>query len=278
MLHTDRTLTGDLQDKLQKLEDIILDLGSVAIAFSGGVDSALLLFVAHELLGDKAVAVTAKDAAMPGRELAEAKEFCSGHNIRHIVCDVDPLGIAEYRNNSVDRCYHCKHMVFSTIRKAAAENGLAYVAEGSNTDDAGDYRPGLRAIAELGIKSPLKDAGLCKQDIRTLSEAFMLPVWNKPSYACLASRFVYGEEITVEKLRMVDEAEQFLIDKGFRNERVRMHGDLARIEVQPDDIPKLVSDGIREEVFDRFRQIGFLYVTIDLKGYRTGSMNETLKL
>ncbi len=278
MLHTNRLLTGDLQDKLQKLEDIILDLGSVAIAFSGGVDSALLLFVAHELLGDKAVAVTAKDAAMPGRELTEAKEFCSGHNIRHIVCNVDPLSIEEYRNNSADRCYHCKNMVFSTIKKAAAENGLAYVAEGSNTDDVGDYRPGLRAIAELGIKSPLKDAGLCKQDIRTLSEAFMLPVWNKPSYACLASRFVYGEEITVEKLRMVDEAEQFLIDKGFKNERVRMHGNLARIEVLPDDIPKLVSDGIREEVFDRFRQIGFLYVTIDLKGYRTGSMNEPLKL
>ena len=227
MIRTQKTLSEDLQGKLQKLEEYIRGLGSLAVGFSGGADSALLLYVAHELLGDMAVAVTAKDASMPERELTEAVSFCEDRNIRHIICDVDPLKIDEYRNNSPDRCYHCKHMVFSRIKSV------------------GDYRPGLRAVSELGIKSPLRYAGLCKKDIRDLSEAFALPTWNKPSYACLASRFVYGEEITREKLHMIDMAEQFLIDKGFAGVRVRMHGNLARIEVSPKDIPKITSDGLR---------------------------------
>lgn len=277
MIRTQKTLSDDLQGKLQKLEEYIRGLGSLAVGFSGGADSALLLYVAHELLGDMAVAVTAKDASMPERELTEAVSFCEDRNIRHIICDVDPLKIDEYRNNSPDRCYHCKHMVFSRIKSVAEEKGISYVAEGSNTDDMGDYRPGLRAVSKLGIKSPLRYAGLCKQDIRDLSEAFALPTWNKPSYACLASRFVYGEEITREKLHMIDMAEQFLIDKGFAGVRVRMHGNLARIEVSPKDIPKITSDGLREEIYDQMRKIGFLYVTADMKGYRTGSMNASLK-
>lgn len=277
MIRTQKTLSEDLQGKLQKLEEYIRGLGSLAVGFSGGADSALLLYVAHELLGDRAVAVTAKDASMPERELTEAVSFCEDRNIRHIICDVDPLKIDEYRNNNPDRCYHCKHMVFSRIKSVAEEKGISYVAEGSNTDDMGDYRPGLRAVSELGIKSPLRYAGLCKQDIRDLSEAFALPTWNKPSYACLASRFVYGEEITREKLHMIDMAEQFLIDKGFSGVRVRMHGNLARIEVAPKDIPKITSDGLREEIYEQMRKIGFIYVTADMKGYRTGSMNAPLK-
>lgn len=269
-------LSEELQEKLDILEDNIRGLGSVAVGFSGGADSALLLFVAHKVLADRAVAVTAKDASMPERELSEAVSFCKERGIRHFVVTVDPLQIEEYRNNSPERCYHCKHMIFSAIGKYAGGIGIDHVAEGSNTDDTGDYRPGLRAVSELGIKSPLREAGLCKDDIRRISEALELPTWNKPAFACLASRFVYGEEITAEKLHMIDEAEQFLMDKGFAGVRVRMHGELARIEVLPEDITKLAGESIRKAVYERFRQIGFVYVTIDANGYRTGSMNLTI--
>ncbi len=269
-------LSEGLQKKSDALKDYIRDLGSLAVGFSGGVDSSFMLAVAHEVLGDKAIAVTTADAAIPERELNEAKAFCKDRGIRHFICNVDPLQIEGYRKNGPDRCYFCKHGVFSEIKRIADENGIEYIAEGSNMDDLGDYRPGLRAVEELAVKSPLREAQLYKNEIRELSKAMGLPTWSKPAYACLASRFVYGEEITEEKLRMIDSAEQFLIEHGFYEERVRMHGNIARIEVPAKDITRLAADGLREAVCKRFKEIGFLYVTLDMHGYKTGSMNATL--
>ncbi len=272
------SLSKDQKDKLDKLKNYIRELGSLAVGFSGGVDSTLLLCVAHEVLGDKAIAVTGAEASVPERELEEAKEFCIKRGIRHIICRVNPLMDERVRKNGPDRCYFCKHGIFSEIIKIAHENGIEYVAEGSNMDDLGDYRPGLRAVDELSVKSPLREAGLIKAEIRMISKAMGLPTWSKPAYACLASRFVYGEEITEEKLRMVDQAEQFLIEHGFLEERVRMHGNIARIEVPAKDIPRLAEEGLRNEVYERFKEIGFMFVTLDMRGYRMGSMNETLNL
>jgi len=270
-------ISEELQKKVENLKQYIVGLGSLAIGFSGGVDSSLLVAVAHEVLGDRLIAVTGADASVPERELNEAVAFCKERGIRHIVCNVDPLKEEGYRNNSPDRCYFCKHGIFTEVRKIALENGIEYMAEGSNMDDIGDYRPGLRAAAELSVKSPLREAGLTKSEIRIISKVMGLPTWSKPAYACLASRFVYGEEITEEKLHMIDRAEQFLIEHGFFEERVRMHGNIARIEVPPEDIPRLASDEIREVVYDRFRELGFLFVTLDMKGYKSGSMNATMK-
>ena len=269
-------LCKELQNKLDALREYIKDLGSLAVGFSGGVDSTLLLAVAHEVLGDRAIAVTTLHSAIPGRELKEAEEFCKEHGIRHFIYRFDPFQIDEFRKNEPDRCYHCKLGIFTGIKKIADENGIEYLAEGSNMDDLGDYRPGLKAVEELNVKSPLRAAGLYKADIREISKAMDLPTWSKPAYACLASRFVYGEEITEEKLRMIDSAEQFLIEHGFYEERVRMHGNIARIEVPARDITRLAADEIREIVYKRFKEIGFLYVTLDMHGYKTGSMNATL--
>lgn len=269
-------LSEELQIKLEHLKQYIAGLGSLAVGLSGGVDSSLLTAVANEVLGDRLIAVTGADASVPEREVNEAKAFCKERGIRHIICRVDPLKEEGYRLNSPDRCYFCKHGIFTEVRKIAEENGIEYMAEGSNMDDIGDYRPGLRAAAELSVKSPLREARLTKSEIRLISRAMGLPTWSKPAYACLASRFVYGEEITEEKLHMIDRAEQFLIEHGFFEERVRMHGNIARIEVPPVDITRLAADGIREKVYEKFREIGFLFVTLDLKGYRPGSMNATL--
>ena len=269
-------LIDEKREKLNKLREIISGLGSLAVGFSGGVDSSFLLAVAHEILRDRVIAVTGVDASVPEREVNEAKAFCIDRGIRHILCTVDPLREEGYRNNSPDRCYFCKHGIFTEVKKIADEYGIEYMAEGSNMDDIGDYRPGLKAAAELSVKSPLREAGLYKKDIRLISKAMGLSTWSKPAYACLASRFVYGEEITEEKLHMIDRAEQFLIERGFFEERVRMHGNIARIEVPSADIPRLASDEVREAVYDEFKKLGFLFVTLDLKGYRTGSMNATL--
>ncbi len=270
-------LTPELEEKLTRLKDYIRSLGSLAVGFSGGVDSTLLLTVAKDVLGEHALAVTAKVASVPAREIKEATEFCKAHGIRHIICEYDPMVIDEFRHNDPERCYFCKLGIFSEIKRIAKEAGIEYVAEGSNMDDLGDYRPGIRAVDELKVVSPLREAWLYKSEIRAISKALDLPTWDKPSYACLASRFVYGEEITEEKLRMVEEAEEFLIGRGFLEERVRIHGDMARIEVPPKDITKLAADGLREEIDQRFKEIGFRFVTLDMQGYRTGSMNETIR-
>lgn len=268
----EQTLSG----KLENLKNIFCSLGSVAVAFSGGVDSAFLLKTAHDVLGDQVVAVTANFCFIPKRELEEARAFCEGEGIRYVVCGPEEFEIDGFAHNPKNRCYLCKKELMGKVVQTAREQHMACTVEGSNLDDASDYRPGLRAVAELGVRSPLREAGLTKSDIRLLSKEMGLTTWDKPSYACLASRFAYGEAITREKLSMVDQAEQLLLDYGFRQMRVRVHGDMARIEVQPEEFPRLLQDDIRRDILDRFTKIGFTYVTMDLKGYRTGSMNETL--
>ena len=266
-----------LHEKYNSLQSRLLELGSLAVAFSGGVDSTFLLQVAHDVLGDRALAVTAAPPFVPVREQKEASDFCREAGIRQIVIPPEALNIDSIRHNPPDRCYHCKRLIFGKIIEAAQQNGIPYVAEGSNTDDTGDYRPGMRAIRELGVLSPLLDAGLTKSDIRSLSKELDLPTWDKPSFACLASRFVYGEAITDERLAMVDRAEQLLLDLGFRQFRVRIHGDLARIEILPADFTKIMAADCRKKVYSKLKAYGFSYVTLDLAGYRTGSMNEVLK-
>ena len=228
-----------LHKKYKNLQSRLRELGSLAVAFSGGVDSTFLLQVAHDVLGDCALAVTAAPPFVPSREQKEAADFCRESGIRQIVIPPEALDIDSIRHNPPDRCYHCKRMIFGRIIKTAEQNGISHVAEGSNTDDTGDYRPGMRAIRELGVLSPLLEADLSKSDIRTLSKELSLPTWDKPSFACLASRFVYGETITDERLSMVDRSEQLLLDLGFRQFRVRIHGDLARIEILPVDFDQL---------------------------------------
>ena len=276
MIRLQEEITDELHAKLDSLENYLKSLGSLAVGFSGGVDSSFLLAVAKVALGDRVIAVTGADASVPEREVKEATAFCKERNIRHIICRVDPLKEEGYRHNNPDRCYFCKHGIFTEVKKIAEENDIEFMAEGSNMDDIGDYRPGLRAAAELSVKSPLREAGLYKSDIRLISKAMGLNTWSKPAYACLASRFVYGEEITEEKLHMIDKAEQFLIEHGFFEERVRMHGKMARIEVPPKDISRLAEDGIREAVYNEFKKLGFMFVTLDMKGYTLGSMNATL--
>ncbi len=254
-----------------------MELGSVAVAFSSGADSTFLLKVAKDVLKDRVIALTARSVLFPDREFKEAEAFCEGEGIRHVIVDAQVLSIEGFCGNPGNRCYLCKHDLFTRFLKAARESGIDNVVEGSNLDDEGDYRPGLAAVEKLGIKSPLRYASLTKNDIRQLSREMGLKTWDKPSYACLASRFVYGETISEEKLRMVDEAEQLLLDLGFRQMRVRIHGNIARIEVTPEDIAMLIAEKNRERVCSSFREIGFDYVTMDLQGYRTGSMNETLK-
>ena len=266
----------DLHAKKHKLEEYMKELGSIAVAFSSGVDSTFLLKVAKDVLNDKAIAVTARSHSFPKRELDEATAFCEKEGIRQFVIDSEELSIEGFSSNPKNRCYLCKHELFTKIKDVAAENGIEYVAEGSNIDDNGDYRPGLKAVEELGIKSPLRYAGLTKAEIRELSKEMGLPTWDKPSFACLASRFVYGETIDEKKLSMVDSAEQLLLDLGFKQVRVRIHGNIARIEVMPEEIGKLTEEKVRNEVYKTLKDIGFDYVTMDLAGYRTGSMNETL--
>ena len=263
-----------LHEKLRKLKEYLSELGSVAVAFSSGVDSTFLLRTAHEVLGDDVIALTARSCSFPGRELKEAEEFCKSEGIRHIIIESEELAIDGFKQNPKNRCYLCKKELFSKMIQTAEEEGIKFVAEGSNLDDNGDYRPGLKAIAELGIKSPLREAGLTKDDIRALSKEMGLKTWDKPSFACLASRFVYGETITEEKLAMVDKAEQLLLDLGFRQVRVRIHGDIARIEILPAEFSKLMEDAVRDKVNSTLKNLGFSYVAMDLEGYRSGSMNE----
>jgi uncharacterized protein len=262
--------------KLLALKAYLNNLNSVAIAFSSGVDSTFLLKVAHDVLGDQVVAVTARSCSFPVRELKEAEEFCRKEGIRHIIVDSEELDIEGFRHNPRNRCYLCKHELFTKIIAIAQENHLAYVAEGSNMDDNGDYRPGLKAVAELHVVSPLRYVGLYKEEIRQLSKELGLTTWNKQSFACLSSRFVYGEEISPEKLSMVDKAEQLLLDLGFTQLRVRIHGTIARIEVGQDEILRLAAPEIRRQVSEALHGLGFSYVTLDMDGYQTGSMNRTL--
>ena len=258
-------------NKLERLKSYLRSLDSVAVAFSSGVDSTFLLKVAHDVLGDKVLALTAASVFVPRKEIDTAKNFCAKENIRQIIFEAEILKVEGVRENPVERCYLCKRELFKNFLRIARENNFVHVVEGSNTDDVGDFRPGMKALAELEIKSPLRIAGLSKAEIRELSREMNLPTADKPSMACLASRFVYGEILTPEKLSAVEAAEEFLHAANFNQLRVRVHQNIARIEILPDDFPKLIE--LRGAVVEKLKSLGFDYVTLDLQGFRSGSMN-----
>ena len=270
---------------------MLRQMGSVAVAFSGGVDSTFLLKVAHDELGENTVAFTIKSHVVPAREIEFTQDFCRKHGIRQQIIDFDEMQVPGFRENPKDRCYHCKKALFSRIADSASnfksdatrKLSLEHICEGSNADDINDYRPGMRALQELGIKSPLRDSGFTKAEIRELSRELNLPTAEKPSAACLASRIPYGENITKQKLLMVEQAEDFLHDLGFEQVRVRCHAGTnpdstpfsARIEIPQADFAALLD--LHEKITDTLKGISFTYVSLDLQGFRSGSMNEAIK-
>ena len=265
-----------LKTKYKQLDEILKSLQSVALAFSGGVDSTLLLRVAKDALPGKLIAFTARSETYPESELEGALCVAKLIGVTCIVIETSELNIECFSDNPPDRCYYCKKELFTRIKKEAQKRGLQHVIDGANADDVSDYRPGSRAGAELQVRSPLREAGLTKEDIRLLSRELDLPTWNKPAYACLASRFPYGEKITEDKLKAVAAAEELLKSLGFSNFRVRHHGTIARIEVPRDEIQNALKEEIRGKITSTLKELGFTYVTIDIEGYRTGSMNEPL--
>lgn len=264
----------DLLEKFENLKSIIADYDSVAVAFSGGVDSTFLLKTAHGVLGDKAVAVTAKLCFCPERELSEAVEFCKKEKITQLFCEPDVLKTGNIAQNPPNRCYLCKNEILTQIKKSIEPYNIKYILEGSHADDDENDRPGFRAVKEHGVKSPLKDAGFTKSQIRELSKELGIPTWNKQASPCLATRFVYGETITEEKLGIVEKAERLLKDLGFSEIRVRIHGKIARIEINPNEFSKITEPEISRKIYGEFKRYGFTYATLDLRGFRSGSMSE----
>lgn len=264
-----------LQNKYNLLLQQLKNCGSLAVAFSGGVDSAFLVYAAHEALGEKLLAITVTTQSYPRHEAADAARILQNYGVKHAQIELNQLAIPGFYENGAQRCYYCKYALFGVIKAEAAKHGITAVADGANTDDENDYRPGMRATAELGILSPLRSAGFSKQDIREASKELGIFTWNKPSYACLASRIPYGEEITAEKLAMVERAEQALLDMGFKEMRVRCHGKLARIEVAENDFTNAAAR--RKEIAAAVKNAGFLYAALDLEGFRSGSLNAALE-
>ncbi len=271
---TPLALTPDLQKKYDDLLQILREMGEVVIGYSGGVDSTLLLRVAHDVLGDAAVAVTGDSEAFPQGEVDGALSVAQQMGVEVVRVRTHELSNIHFRINNPDRCYHCKTELFAELQEVAQERGIRWIADGSHADDVGDHRPGMRAGEERGVRSPLREAGMSKADIRELALALGVPNWDKPSFACLSSRFPYGTEITAELLERLDACERLLRDLGFRQFRVRHHDTVARIEVEPQDIARVVE--LRERITARFKELGYTYVTVDLEGYRSGKMNDTL--
>jgi uncharacterized protein len=268
--------TDKLNEKYERLRQMIRGYRLLLVACSGGVDSALLVKVAHEVLGDRLLAVTAVGPIFPAREAAEAKALAVALGVRHLQVEVDMLAVEGFAGNPPERCYLCKRVLYGRLLEIARAEGLDRVADGAHADDPGQHRPGLKAARELGVVSPLIEAGLTKAEVRMLSKRLGLPTAELPSSACLASRVPYGEAITPAKLRMIDEAEQFVKGLGFAQVRVRHHGDVARIEVAADEIERLASKPVREQVVRGLAEIGYHYVALDCRGYRSGSMDEVL--
>lgn len=262
--------------KYQNLKERLKSLGSLAIAFSGGIDSYFLLYAAKEALGENVLAITVNGSMYLEKEVVESKKLARVLGVKHIIIDADEFEIEGFVNNESNRCYYCKKAIFTKIKEVSKENGILFVADGTNADDINDYRPGLKALKELNIMSPLQEEGIAKKEIRELSRKLNISIWNKPSMACLASRIPYGVKINAENLKMVEKCEMYLYDYGYRGFRVRYHGDLARIEMNPNDIQKFISSTNNSELIAYFKEVGFTYVTLDLEGYKVGSMNHVL--
>lgn len=266
----------DTQEKYERLKKILKQMGSVLVAFSGGVDSTFLLKVAKNVLGENVLAVIASSEIYPERERKEATRFAEELNVRYKVIQTRELDNPDFQSNPPERCYFCKNELFSRLKKIAAEDGIPYVCDGSNFEDTQDFRPGLKAAEELGVRSPIKEAQLMKNEIRLLSKVLDLPTWDKPSMACLSTRFPYHTPIERESLRQIDRAEEYLRSLGFSQIRVRHYGKMARIEVNPEEFAKVIDAKSRKKIVQNLKKMGYLFVTLDLGGYRTGSMNEPL--
>lgn len=280
MSKTDRIelngVSKEVQAKYKRLKGILEEMGSVLVAFSGGVDSSFLLKTAHEVLGDEVFAVIASSETYPEKEKEEAIKIAQYLNVRYKIIRTLELENPDFVNNSPQRCYFCKRVLFSRLKEIAEDEGIPYVIDGANLEDTGDYRPGSIAAEELGIRSPLKEARFIKSEIRKLSKQLGLPTWNKPSMACLASRFPYYMRIDMKSLKRVSQAEDCLRALGFSQIRVRHHGQIARIEIEPKEFPEIMEKGVREKIVKTLKKLGYTYITVDLAGYRTGSMNEPL--
>lgn len=262
--------------KINKLEKILKDMGSVIIAFSGGVDSSFLLKVAKKVLDKNVIAITAESPTYPKNEFKDAKKIAKSMGCRHIIVSSNELEIEEFRNNSRDRCYYCKKELFQKLISIKKKHKFNFIADGTNYDDLNTFRPGLKALKELKIRSPLADAGLTKEEIRKYSRLLGMTTWNKPVFACLSSRFPYGEEISKSKLKKIEKAESFLHSLGFSQIRVRYHYPIARIEIGKEEIPRMLQRITREKIINNFKKMKFEYITLDLEGYRPGSMDELL--
>lgn len=270
-------LSEELAAKRDRLLELLRSFDSCAVAFSGGLDSTVLAKAAQLALGEQAVAVTGTSASLAVGELDESIELARQIGIRHEVMETDELEIPEYRENTAERCYYCKTELFAQVEKIARRLKVAVVADGSNRDDRGEHRPGIRAAEECKVRSPLAECGLSKPELRSLAEHWGLPTWDKPATPCLSSRIAYGEKVTPERLAMVDRAERFLRGHGFQPLRVRYHkGDVARIEVAVEELSKLTDEPFRREVVEHLKAVGFKYVSLDLEGFRSGSLNVVL--